>query len=154
MTRLATFALAALACAGAAGSAQASSFSPRHTGFFANGTVTLGNQQTNTKCEVSLKGQVNKKGVAKIDSLVLNGNSACAGTRANGLPWKTLASGLTLGKIVGFAFSGTFLGACGPGTVPFTDNSGGMWTLAGTLPSGCTVNGTVNTTPPIVIVSP
>lgn len=153
MTRLMPLGLAAAACA-AAVSAQAVSLSPAPTSFSATGVLNLASRQTGTKCEVSLKGRVNKKGIGKIESLTFAGNSQCAGTTATGLPWKVLASGASLGKIVGFGFAGSFFGDCGSGTIPFTDDASGDWTLGGTLPSGCTVSGTVSTTPPIVIVSP
>ena len=153
MIRLKAFSLVVAASVAATGSALAFSFSPAPKSFFALGTLALGNQQTSIKCDVSLKGKVNKSGVAKIDSLFFSGaQSACANTTATGLPWKTLASSATLGKIVGFGYTGAFLGTCGPGTVPFTDSASGAWTLAGSIPGGCSVNGTLNTTPPIVIV--
>jgi hypothetical protein len=152
MTRPAALALAALATFGA-GSTQALSLSPAPTSFFANGTVVLASKQSKIQCDISFKGQVNKQGVGKINTLFFSGDKGlCDATTADGLPWTVRASGPTLGKIIGFAFSGTFLGACGSGTVPFTDNPSGMWAISGTLPSGCSVNGVVNTTPAIVIV--
>ena len=145
-------ALAALVVLGA-GSTQALSLSPAPSSFFANGTVVLASRQSKIQCDISFKGQINKHGVGKIDTLFFSGdNGLCDATTANGLPWTVRASGPTLGKIIGFAFSGSFLGACGSGTIPFTDDTHGLWTISGTLPSGCSVSGAVNTTPPIVIV--
>ncbi|MEO7027271.1 MAG: hypothetical protein ABI056_06925 [Caulobacteraceae bacterium] len=154
MTHPALLALATFGAIATAASAAAVSFSPAPTSFSATGVLNLASLQTGTKCEITLKGRVNKKGVGKIDSLTFAGNSQCAGTTATALPWKVLASGASLGKIVGFGFSGSFFGDCGSGTVPFTDDASGDWSLSATLPSGCTVNGFLNTTPPIVIVSP
>ena len=152
MTRAERLLIAALACASVAGSAQALSFSPAPTSFTASGVLYLTGQQASTKCEVSLKGKVTKKGVVNINSLSFKGSSQCTGTAATALPWKALASGPTLGKILNFGFAGSFFGTCGPGSVPFTDNSSGVWTLAGSIPGGCSVNGTLSTSPAIVIV--
>jgi len=145
------FALAALAAGGSAG---AYSFSPAPTRFSATGVLNLASKQAGSKCEITLRGKVNGKGVGEIDAFTFKGNSQCHGTVATGLPWQVFAAGPTSGKIVGFGFSGSFFGDCEAGSMPFTDDGSGDWTLSGTLPPGCTVNGFLNTTPAIVIVSP
>ena len=115
------------------------------------GLLYITNPQLSSKCEVSFKGKTTRRGEAKITSVTFAGNTACAGTTATGLPWRVLASGPTLGKIVNFGFVGSYFGTCNPGTIPFTDDASGLWTLNGSAPP-CTVNGAFPTSPPITIV--
>ncbi len=138
---------------GFANSAAAYKLSPPNTAFSATGSATLMKSGVTVTCTSTYRGKTTATGIAHVTSAIFSGaNPACAGISALHLPWTVKATSATQGKFTNVEVTSA-LGTCGPGTVLATDNSTGLVSYNTTLnPGACGINGSVQTTPAIVIV--
>jgi hypothetical protein len=154
MSRLSTLAFALLVPAGLATPALASLYTPRNTNFSAIGPVTITTQQGVMNCTVTFQGVTTGRGELEFINASFNGSEdACFENSFVGNPYYVPANGTKRGKILGVSGFGSLLGSCGPGNLPFVAGKTGVWTLKKTtLPGGCTVSGSVTTSPAITIL--
>jgi hypothetical protein len=150
-----TLAAVALASAAAVDSANAFSLSPKSTHFAATGTLNLSAVGTTVACKTKLTGATNSKGAGKISGATFTGTSfVCAAITPVNLPWKMAASNATTAVIKGVTVSGGG-SSCGPSTVKIAVSSGGAFTFNNaTLTGGCSINGTIQSSPAITITNP
>ncbi len=141
--------LAALALAGAA---DAYSLTPTNTKFAASGTLMLTAAGDTISCKTKLGGKTGAKGMASITSASFTGSSPlCSLITPTDFPWKTTAKSATTATIMNVAVTGGGSG-CGPSKVTITVNSGGDFTFNNaTLSGGCSINGSLQTSPVITI---
>ena len=124
-------------------------FTPANTNFTASGKITLTTPQGTATCQQSIKGATGKNGMAHVTSVVYSGaDTACAATRAAGLPWKVMPTSANTGKIVAMEVtSGS--ATCGPSLVHLSLRSNGVWSYSGATMTSCTASAMIHTTPPI-----
>jgi hypothetical protein len=150
-----TLAIAALAAAGLAAPALASSFTPTNAYFSAVGPVTITTPQGTMQCTVTFVAVTTGGGEVEFLNASLNGSAdSCFENSFAGNPWYVTAKGTRQGKILAVSGFGNIFSPCGPGALAFTaDNNTSVWTLeATTLPGNCTVSGSLTISPATKIV--
>lgn len=139
----------------ASASAYAVSVSPAGA-ISLTGATTLTKGIVSVSCTANFVGSVTSSGAISITSAKFSGGSLCTGVTASQLPWTgavTSSTGLSLNGVA----VNTLLGACGPSTVKasITQNATLRETTIGltsqALSGGCTVSGTLTTTPFLTI---
>ena len=137
----------------AAGGGVGEVFSPKSAAFTAMGSFGLTQNGVTDSCAAHLRGSTDPKGHAKLTAARFTGSTACAAIQRWGMPWRGKPDSSDTAVISGVSLSGP-TGLCGPGSVLVAVNDSGTWTIAGNdvLPGGCTVTGTLQTTPAITIV--
>ena len=155
MYRKITLAASTLALFALAGTASAYSFTPTKTSFAATGTLMLTAVGDTISCKTKLSGKTGAKGMASITSATFSGSSPiCALITPTDFPWKTTAKSATTATIMNAAVSGAG-NTCGPSKVTITVSSGGAFTFNNaTLSGGCSIDGTLQTSPVITITNP
>jgi len=152
MYRKITLAASALAVFALAGTANAYSFTPTKTKFAATGTLMLTALGDTISCKTKLVGKTSSTGKASITSATFSGKSEICGLiTPTDLPWKTTAKTAVKATIMNVAVSGAGQ-TCGPSNVSITVSSGGAFTFNNaTLSGGCSIDGTLQTSPVITI---
>lgn len=148
-------ALTALTAATVALAGQADAFKLSPAGkWTATGPTNLTANGSSISCTSNFGGTISSKGAGKVTSFSATGsNPACSLVQAT-LPWKAKAISATQIKFSNVAVGIPAAGiSCGPGSIVATDNGSGAITFNSTLnPGNCQVSGTVQSTPPVVIV--
>ncbi len=120
------------------------------------GSTTLKKGIVSVSCTANMVGSVSSTGAISITSAKFAGNSLCTGITALQLPWTGDVLTTTSLSLSGVAVN-TLLGACGPSTIAasITENTTQKETTIGltdqALSGGCTVSGTLTTTPYLTI---
>ena len=127
----------------------AASVSPANTSFSASGSTTLVKSGITVGCTATFVGKTNADGSgAQVTSASFTGGTLCSSISAVGLPWTITAPSTSSATLSGVQVN-TPLGGCGPSTVNAGwSNSSSTLTLSNAqLSGGCTVTGTLSTTP-------
>jgi hypothetical protein len=156
MNTLSTFAIAALVAAGVAAPASAASFTPENTFFSATGPVTISTPQGNLACTMTAQGIVTGGGEVEFLNASLSGNTAdptdCFTNTFALTPYYVIGKATRQGEILGVSGFGNIFSPCGPGGLAFSADDTGVWTLkTTTLQGGCTISGSLTTSPAITI---
>lgn len=120
------------------------------------GSTTLTKGIVSVSCTANFVGSVGSSGAISITSASFGGGSLCTGISATHLPW-TGDVGTTTSLSLNNVAVNTLLGACGPSTIAasITENPTLKETTIGlnnqALSGGCTVTGTLTTTPYLTI---
>lgn len=148
-------ALALLVAAAAAAPAYAVTVSPAGA-ISLTGATTLGKSGISVSCTANLVGTITSSGEITITSAKFTGNSLCSVVTANKLPWTGAVlstTALSLNNVSVDVNVPLLGGICGPSPVAasITENTTLKETLIGlhsqVLSGGCTVSGTLQTTP-------
>ena len=124
---------------------------PESSDFTGSGKTSATKNGITLKCNANFTGNVNRKGVGLITGGSFTGAVGCSSVGLGGLPWKSVATSATKIKIVNVSFTSP-IGDCGPGNLVVKLSSGVITFKGKALPGGCTVSGTVTTSPTLSIV--
>jgi hypothetical protein len=153
MKTFTTLAAVALVSFGFANSASAFKLSPPSTKFKASGSTSLTKSGVTVPCTANFVGKTSAKGTGKITGASFTGSSTCTAIQATGLPWQAKAISATTANINNVSVNAGPLGTCGPSTVPVQISGSGAITFNNVvLTGGCSVSGTVQSTPAVTIV--
>ncbi|MDR3507317.1 MAG: hypothetical protein P4L64_05390 [Caulobacteraceae bacterium] len=135
----------------------AATLSPINTCFTGAGDTSFSKRGIAIGCHGRFTGDIDSTGIGHIVTVSFTpGSALCGVINTKNLPWNTTASTAISGgggtaSIAGVAVNTAF-GNCGPSTVPISIDKGGQITISkATLPGGCTVTATIQTTPPISV---
>jgi len=114
--------------------------------------VTITTPNGPQACTLTSEGVTTGEGVAEfINASLTGGSDVCFTTFFAGAPYAVTPTGLRRGKIQRVATTGS-IGSCGPGTLRFSVNKTGVWTVDPTsLAGGCTISAALATSPRITI---
>ncbi|MDR3507318.1 MAG: hypothetical protein P4L64_05395 [Caulobacteraceae bacterium] len=130
---------------------------PVSTFFVGTGATSLTKSGITIGCTANLQGDIDSSGVGHItDAYFTSGSSLCFTTTAIDLPWTATANfvGISGGivNIYPFAVS-TVLGSCGGSLLTVNINTSGVISFSDKpLLGGCTVSGSIQTTPRVYLV--
>jgi hypothetical protein len=152
MKKILAFVIALLAAGSLAASASAASLSPPNGAFTGTGVITISKGGSTFNCTLALTGHVTG-GVGVIDTATFSGGPIACSTVFKTGTWTVTAISPGTAVISGFAITSSLIGACGPGSLITTISNAGVISLAtAALPSGCQINGVVQTTPPVIVI--
>jgi len=120
------------------------------------GATTLTKSGIAISCTATMAGSVTAAGGISITSAKFTGNSLCSLVSPTSLPWSGQVLSTTSLSLSGVAVN-TALGNCGPSTVgaSITENPTQKETIIGlsnqSLSGGCTVSGSLTTTPYLTV---
>jgi hypothetical protein len=123
---------------------------PENKSFTGTGTTSATKSGITLKCTAKFTGSVNGTGVGSVTGGSFSGELGCSAVTLGNLPWPAVATGATAGKISNVTFNSP-IGNCGPGTLPVTLKNGVISFTNKSLAGGCTVSGSITTTPKISI---
>ncbi|WP_394827377.1 hypothetical protein [Pendulispora albinea] len=128
---------------------------PVSTNFTATGSTTLKQGSMTLPCTAHFSGATDAAGGGAVTGANFSGGSICSSLGARGFPWTITADSLTQVTIRNVTVA-SLAGTCGPSTVTATyDSAAGTLTFNDAqLSGGCSVSGTLTTSPPITIASP
>lgn len=132
--------------------ATAYEFRPLNTNFTGSGTTSATKNGVTLKCNAKFTGDVDGQGLGHIKSGSFSGQLGCSSVGLKNLPWKAQAVSKTGGNIYNVTFTSP-IGNCGPGTLPVTLQNGVITFNNKSLPGGCTVSGSITTSPKLSIVA-
>jgi hypothetical protein len=124
---------------------------PESTNFTGTGKTSATKNGITLPCTANFKGNTNATGVGSITSGTFSGQIGCSSVGLGGLPWKALAKSATKVIIYNVSFTSP-IGNCGPGNLPTKLTNGVIKFTNVALAGGCTVSGSIKTTPTISIV--
>ncbi|WP_394828109.1 hypothetical protein [Pendulispora albinea] len=126
---------------------------PPSTNFTATGAMKLTKGLVTADCTATFTGSTDANGNGSVSEATFSGGLLCGNLTATGFPWAVTPTSLTNGTFDNVTVN-TSLGPCGPSNVPATyDNANGTITFTNaTLSGGCTVSGTLTTTPKVTVV--
>lgn len=152
MKTLTAVAAIALVSFGFTTTASAFKLSPPSTSFTGSGNTSLTKSGITVPCTANFTGSINARGVGKVTGATFTGSATCQAISATGLPWKVAAKTASTAKFSAVSVS-TPLGNCGPSALTVGDNGTGLVTFTNQILSGgCSVSGSVQTTPAVTIV--
>jgi len=128
---------------------------PVSTNFSAAGATTLNKSGVTLNCTANFTGATDANGGGAVTAATFTGGSICTSLAAQGFPWAVTANSLTQVTIQNVTVN-SLAGACGPSAVVAAyDNAAGTLTFNNApLAGGCTVTGTLTTSPKLTIVTP
>jgi len=124
---------------------------PESTTFTGAGKTSATKNGITLPCTANFKGNTNATSVGSITSGTFSGQIGCSSVGLGGLPWKALAKSATKVIIYNVSFTSP-IGNCGPGNLPTKLTNGVIKFTNVALAGGCTVSGSIKTTPTISIV--
>lgn len=125
---------------------------PESTSFTGTGTTSATKNGITLMCNATFKGKVNSAGVGKVTGGSFSGQVGCSSVGLSNLPWKSVAINATQVKIHNVTFTSP-IGNCGPGNLTVGLSGGVISFNNQALPGGCTVSGSITTTPSLSIVN-
>lgn len=152
MKKAIAIAAAGLMSFGTVDTAFAYHLTPESTNFTGTGKTTATKNGITLNCNASLKGNVDSQGVGHITSGSFSGNLGCSSVGLQNLPWKSTAVALSKIVIAGVEFTSP-IGNCGPGNLKVTLKAGVVSFSNLPLKGGCTVGGSLKTSPTLKIVA-
>jgi hypothetical protein len=124
---------------------------PESTNFTGTGKTSATKNGITLPCTANFKGNTNATGAGSITSGAFSGQIGCSSVGLGGLPWKALAKSATKVIIYNVSFTSP-IGNCGPGNLTTKLTNGVIKFTNVALAGGCTVSGSIKTTPTISIV--
>jgi hypothetical protein len=124
---------------------------PESTNFTGTGKTSATKNGITLPCTANFQGHTTATGGGAITSGSFTGQVGCTSVGLGGLPWKALAKGAQKVIIYNVSFTSP-IGNCGPGNIPTKLANGVIKFTNVALAGGCTVSGTIKTTPTISIV--
>ena len=124
---------------------------PESTNFTGSGKTSATKNGITLPCTATFKGHTTATGVGYITSGSFTGQVGCTSVGLGGLPWKGLAKSATKVIIYNVSFTSP-IGNCGPGNIATKLSSGVIKFTNVPLAGGCTVSGSIKTTPTLSIV--
>ena len=125
---------------------------PLNTNFTGTGTTSATKNGITLKCNAKFQGNVDGQGIGHITSGSFTGELGCTSVGLQNLPWKSTATSMSKVLISGAEFTSP-IGNCGPGNLSVTLRSGVVSFSNLPLKGGCTVSGSLKTSPTLKIVS-
>jgi hypothetical protein len=124
---------------------------PESTDFTGSGTTSSTLNGITLKCTASLTGDTDSSGIGYITAGSFSGEVGCSYVTLQNLPW-TVTAVTHLGVHLANVEFDTPIGNCGPGTLKVNLQSKGVFYYRKeAFPGGCTLSGTITTTPAITI---
>jgi hypothetical protein len=148
------FAAAGLISLGIVGSTPAAAFHLSPTGnFTGEGKTSATKNGVTLPCIAHFTGKVTTAGVGYVTSGTFtdNGGIGCTSVKLSHLPWRAVAVNARRARIANVTFTSP-IGNCGPGYLPVALKNGVIRFTTVALPGGCTVSGTITTSPKVSIV--
>jgi hypothetical protein len=124
---------------------------PTSTNFTGTGKTSATKNGITLPCTANFTGKTTAAGVGYITSGSFTGQVGCTSVGLGGLPWKAVAKTATKVVILNVSFTSP-IGNCGPGNIPTKLSSGVIKFTNVPLAGGCTVSGSIKTSPTISIV--
>jgi hypothetical protein len=139
---------------GMAGSASAAKFhlSPEGSTFTGTGTTSATKNGVTLQCKAKFQGHVDDTGVGFVDSGTFSGQVGCSTVGLSNLPWQSNALNAKKANIQNVTFTSP-IGNCGPGTIVVAIKAGKIKFTNAPLAGGCTVTGSIKTSPALAIVA-
>ncbi len=131
--------------------AAAYHLSPENSTFSGTGTTSATKSGITLKCTAKFTGNVNSTGVGFVTGGTFSGELGCSSVTLGNLPWTSDAVSATTVDIKNVTFNSP-IGNCGPGTLPVTLKNGVISFTNKSLKGGCTVSGSITTSPKLSIV--
>ena len=131
--------------------AAAYHLTPVGTSFTGAGSTSATKNGVTLQCKAKFQGNVDDTGVGFVTSGTFTGDIGCTSVGLGGLPWKSVAKSAKKVNILKVSFTSP-IGNCGPGTVPVTVKNGTIKFTNVPLTGGCTISGSIKTSPPLAIV--
>lgn len=121
--------------------------------FTGDGKTSATKNGISLPCIAHFTGRVTAAGVGYVTGGTFkdDGGIGCTSVKLSNLPWKSLAVAAAKGKIFNVTFTSP-IGNCGPGTIPVAVRNGAIKFTAVALRGGCSVSGSITTTPKLSIV--
>ncbi len=145
-------AAAGLMSFGVVNTAAAYHLTPESTSFTGTGTTSATKNGVTLSCTANFTGKVGATGVGKITGGTFSGALGCSSVTLQNLPWTSKAVSATNVKISNVTFASP-IGNCGPGALKVTLKGGVVSFTNLALPGGCTVSGSITTSPTLSIVT-
>ena len=124
---------------------------PESTTFTGTGKTSATKNGITLPCTANFAGKTTAAGVGYISSGSFTGQVGCSSVGLGGLPWKSVAKSATKVVIYNVSFTSP-IGNCGPGNIATKLTNGVIKFTNVPLAGGCTVSGSIKTTPTISIV--
>ncbi|WP_394846755.1 hypothetical protein LZC95_04735 [Pendulispora brunnea] len=127
---------------------------PASTNFTASGSMTLKKGLVTLNCTASFSGATDAAGAGKVTAASFSGSSLCSGLTSANLPWPIVPSSTTQVSVQNVRVN-TSLGACGPSNLAaaYNNTNGSLTFSNASLSGGCSVSGTLTTSPRITVVA-
>ncbi|WP_323123745.1 hypothetical protein, partial [Burkholderia alba] len=124
---------------------------PNGEPFTATGATNL-NKGVSAACTATFSGTITASGIVQITTATFAGGNLCGAISAV-TPWNGQADTTTQLSINNAAVNVQLLGSCGPSKIvtAFNGTDSSLTFNNATLSGGCTVNGTVNTSPKFLV---
>jgi len=139
---------------GSASHALAWSLEPKLSTLSATGNITIISSGYPLTCKVNFKGTISDVGYGNIYSFTLSGGPAglCRTITATNLPYFLIATDNQAGKLTNIWLVNDAMNGCGPGDLPVSIDNLGVISINSPLPVGCTITGSLQTTPVTIVV--
>ena len=124
---------------------------PESATFDGTGKTSATKSGVTLPCTADLQGSVDSKGRGSVTGGSFSGQVGCSSVGLLGTPWKALAKTATTAVISNVEFSSP-IGNCGPGNLKVKVKNGKITFKNAPLPGGCTISGTIKTSPTLSIV--
>ncbi|WP_394834960.1 hypothetical protein LVJ94_51520 [Pendulispora rubella] len=127
---------------------------PASTNFTASGSMTLKKGLVTLNCTATFTGATDAAGAGKVTAATFSGGSLCSGLKSAGFPWAVVPSSTTQATVQNVTVN-TSLGACGPSNLAaaYNNTNGSLTFTNAALSGGCSVSGTLTTSPRITVVA-